>query len=805
MPGVTSFQITVPRKVAAGQLPINAARAIVSMETAAAVTFQVTDPRGAPVATIGPISAGSPAPALSTFTPTPPGAVNFDVLVVTPPSGTLPANDPLRRIYSLYFDLLSDYDPNNNCATTMVANETWTVSVTAGSPEMSGVCLQSFDLNILGAECGGTMRLVPISEPVATVVGFPASSCLEVRPGVDSALVLDRSGSMSSSTLGGAPQPKIEALQDAVEDFVNVWNSLRASEGASTPTDNIGVTLFDHNAAWWSITPGGLNPFSTTQDDILNNVGTLTTGGATSIGDGLELADAALSSVDPSRRRVILLMSDGYQNSDRMVAVVGNQVRTHTLAAPATQVALPNQSNYQIYSVTVGSSTAVAPQINQDIATATRGFYVNSEDNSGLLSPFFLELLQNFVHFNSWEIYRLVSERVSHVTSLPVTSTSQFVSFNLRWPKRSAQLRLRVQPPGEAQPTEAIGQENIVMRFDLPTSAAYNYLGEWQVQIEIVEIITHIEPGAKELPFELVVLGEDASLHSEMTLVARDYIPGDQIELEARLVEFGRPLIDVANQPGSTLVAQIVKPGVSIGDLLSSSSASSTPPASPDIFSPAEAKLHNELQANPDALVRDASDTVTLVDNGNGEYRGTYTVQTPGHYNFLFALQGQTRNAGNFSRMQLKTIYVRPAPDSSQTQIQTSVSTGGGGNQFLITMTPRTRFAHKLGPGWKNYFWFKTPGLAAVTSSDNLDGTYTASIPYSGATPPPVSIHFLPISMVIGDSVTETQLPLPLDGSNTLITEVDQPQTSTQRPWWWLILIILLILFLLYLLWELLT
>jgi hypothetical protein len=59
--------------------------------------------------------------------------------------------------------------------------------------------------------------------------------------------------------------------------------------------------------------------------------------------------------------------------------------------------------------------------------------------------------------------------------------------------------------------------------------------------------------------------------------------------------------------------------------------------------------------------------------------------------------------------------------------------------------------------------------------------------------------------MVIGDSVTETQLPLPLDGSNTLITEVDQPQTSTQRPWWWLILIILLILFLLYLLWELLT
>lgn len=800
---VASFQITVPRKVAAGQLPITRLKAIVAVESDAAVTFQVSDPQ-AVVRPIDPVQPGSDN-VLVAFNPAPAGAVERDELNVVSPSVALLASDPLRRRYEFWFELLSDYNPGAACANTMAAaSETWTISVTAG-PQITSVCLISFDLNVLGAQCGATPRPVPLSEPVAAVAGFPpaTSPCIESRPGVDSVLVLDRSGSMASSTLGGAPQPKIEALRDAVTDFVGVWNNLRASEGAA-PADNIGVALFNQDAIWWPEIPAGLNSFDDQQATILANVGGILEGGATSIGDGLLLADGVLNSADATRRRVILLMSDGKQNTDQMIGVLGGQVVTHTLANPANTSVLPNQSKYQIYSVTIGTGTAVSAQINQDVATATKGFYINSETNAGQLSPFFLELLQNFVRFNSWETYRLVSERVSRTqsysTTLRVTSTTQHLVINLRWPKRMAMLRLSVTPAGEAQPTVATGSENIILRFDLPTSAAYDYLGEWKLEVEVIEA-----PATHEvmIPFELVVLGEDAAFDSEMDIAPRDYVPGDEIELSAKLTEFGRPLDGLAGQPGATLVARVVKPGVSIGDLLSESQAPSTPPNDQDVYSAAEAKLFNELQKNPAALVRDDSDTVTLVDSGDGVYRGRYAVQTPGHYSFLFGLTGNGRNTGGFSRMQLKTAYVRPAPDPAATDIQATVDTRDG-NRLLVSMTPKTKFGHKLGPGWANYFWFKTPGRPAVKCRDNLDGTYSATIPFTGPAPL-VSLHFLPVSMVIGDSVTEDKLPAPLDDSNALVPVVGVPPIGRRLPRWllWLI-VLLLILLVLWVLWRLL-
>ena len=202
---VASFQISVPRKTAVGQLPITKVKAIVAVETDAPVTFQVRDPQAAPVTrTVGPLSPGSAA-ALVAFTPAPAGAPDADALNVVSPSAALPASDPLRRRYEFFFDLNTDFDPNNFCGNLMAAaSETWTITVTAG-PQITSVCLQSFDQNLAGQTCQGVERLVPVTEPTADVQGFPneTSPCAAFRPGVDAVLVLDRSGSMSSSNARG--------------------------------------------------------------------------------------------------------------------------------------------------------------------------------------------------------------------------------------------------------------------------------------------------------------------------------------------------------------------------------------------------------------------------------------------------------------------------------------------------------------------------------------------------------------------------------------------------------------------------
>jgi len=811
MAEVASFQITVPRKTAVGQLPIAKMKLLVDVASESAVTFRVTDPRGPAIQnSFGPFTPGSASSALTAFNPTPPGAVAPNSLTVVPPTTVAPSGDPSRRRYVFFFNLDADYDPNNSCANTMAADQTWTLEVTAG-PLIIGGCAQCFDRNIPGQQCIGPIEPVQVGA-VAAIDGTAIQACELLRPGLDAVLVLDKSGSMAGSTMGNVAQAKIDALHKAVTDFVNRWNGIRTAEASGDPstgvkptvnTDNIGVTLFDSSAAWWSALSPSLNSFPSVQATILAQVNSIPPGGATSIGGGLLLADSVLNVMDTTRRRVVLLMSNGMQNTDPMVGVANGQVVTYSQNTPNVQTPLPNQSKYQIYAVTVGTSTAVSAQINQDVANTTKGFYINTEDDAAQMSPFFLELLQNFVKFNSWETARLIHATVTrttpYTTTIPFATTTQKVAFSLRWPDFVGALRLSVTPPGETTPTEQVGVGAVNLNFSVPTSANYTFTGDWQVRVEAADVVG-IEATAVNvagaIPFDLTVLCDDAALHADTAIVPADYVPGQAIQFTARVTTFGQPVSDLGTHSGDRVVVQVVKPGVGVGDLLSTSNASTAQPYPTDPSTNADAKLTNQLQQSPASLVRDSNDVITLVDSGNGVYRGSYTVQNPGHYNFLFGIEGPTRDVGRFSRQQLETVYVRPAPSGTTTAFQTSIQSLTNGLQLSITMTPRTGLGARLGPGWANYFWFTVPGRTAVKARDNLDGTYAVQVPFNGILPPQVAVHFLNVSLVIGDAVTPDNLPVPLGDNNVIVPVVNPlplPIPLPSSPWQLLLLLLFLL------------
>ncbi|MCP4288527.1 MAG: VWA domain-containing protein [Gammaproteobacteria bacterium] len=833
--GTANFQINVPRKMTSGQLPIMRLKATVSLASeptvTTPVTFRITDPTGQ-VKTIGPFNPGpGTSPSEVEFDIPPPAGgvtpVAGDIVSITSPSSALPANDPGRRRYVLTFDLSSDFNQAASCANTMTVptNETWTVAVTAGSPLITGVCLQSFDRNILGNECTGPLRPVPLLELVATVSGFPSPefSCVEARPAVDVILALDKSGSMSGSTLGGGPRPKIEALRDAVTDFVDVWNILRTSEGAAAPQDKIGAVFFDSDAHWmndvgvpaWSSITDGLNNFNVSlKNNIINHIDEVNAGGSTSMGDGLfEASDKLfdLANAGNGHRKVILVMSNGKENTTKRVKVNNpanpTQVQTYDSGNPGAATALPNQGNLDIYSVTVGTSTAVSADINEDIATATGGFYINSVDDAELLRPFFLELLQNFLKFNTWEMVRMISGKVTssepYSASFPITTTTQAISINLLWNGRLGVLRLTVEPPGGGNPIEETGQGSIRLNLELPMPPPYDPTGSWSILVELLDPIGHVT----EIPFDLVVLADDLAVNSDLSIAAADYAPGDQIRLQAKVTEFGKPVLGLGSNPGDKILVQLVKPGVGIGDLLSDSNAEPNQPNTDDTMTAADAKLYNELQKNPDSLVR-TPDTVSLLDNGNGVlddgiYSAVYPAELPGHYNFLFALEGTTQNTGRFSRQQLKTVHVRSVPEADNTEIQTSIQQSPDGNTLIIDMTPRTKFGHRMGPGWANYFWFTTPDRPPFKAEDNLDGIYRAKLFLGKDAPPPLKLHFLRVSVIIDDEVTPDNLPIPLDEKTSLVESVPVPEIPQQFPWLWiLVLLLILILLILVLIWK---
>jgi len=748
----TSFTMTVPGRTD----PITSVQLVIDIQGTTVPTITLVNTAGGTF----------------TFTPadTTLSSAGVDIARATPllPPGTFTMT---RHRFSM---LLSGCSP----ATSTV---TWTISVPAGFNIISA-CAVSF-WRTPGCLAAVMVNGDAAAGPPATISGGGpgfAGACERYRLPVDAVMVLDKSGSMASSTLGSSPRTKIVALRAAVRDMVDVWTGLRSIETgafrpAGPPNDQVGVALFQSDADWWSVTGTGLSLFTTSGPLFtVTNLNTITPGTATSIGDGVFLADGVLTTADPLRRRVILVMSDGYQNTDRMLGINGaNRVVTYNPATPAVTTELPNQSKYQIYTVTVGTDSAVSPVINQNIATATGGFYINTETEAELMRPFFLELLQNFLRFNSVETVRMTGKALAasspFTTEVPITSTTEGLSINLMWPEGLGRIRLTATPPGGA-PISQLGSSSIHINQRLPLAAPYRPGDPWTITVELLT-------GEGSVPFNLSVLTDDHGLESDQSIVAGDYVPGAPIHLETRVEVFGRKVKGIGSNPGDKIVAELLRPGVGVGDLLSDSTASTNPPQPADQSNAALSKLQNTLQADPSKLVQ-AQDTISLLDNGNaangdavagdGIYSALYTPQIPGHYNFLFGVEAVSKDVGRFSRQQLRTVYVRPVPDPPNTQVQSSVRSDGNKNTLVINMTPRTKFNNRMGPGFANYFWFTAPGQTPFKARDNLNGSYTAELPFSGVTPPDVTIHFIDEPIIIVDSVTPDQLPVPLDNSNVV-------------------------------------
>lgn len=792
--GVTSFQIDVPQRMAAAQI------------TKVKVTLDLTLP-----ATNVAFASGAAGPFAITsnlgtaFTPTwdagsliffaevasPPALLN-DSVVITPPPPGLAAGDPAKFRYELVLNLSS----NKPTWTSPTDPEVWTIAYAAGASFPAGAkivaaCLRSYDTSS-GAEA---LSVGLVARVKGTTLPGGVQSCQSDRPPVDAVLVLDKSGSMSSSTTGATPEPKIAALRSAVESFVTAWEGL-----GTVPNDRLGVVLFDSNASWWSTVGNGLQTFNAgLATTIKNNTNTITTGSSTALGAGAELADGVLNNTPGSpRRSMVILMSDGIQNANRLLGLkLVNGLQTPATYSPATPNAkteLPHwvagDQRYPIYGVTVGTGAAISAQVFDDMRTATNGGYVNTETEEQLLRPYFVQALQNMLRFNTWETARMVSQRLRGVTpyqtAVPFSSASERVLFTVMSPRRYGALRLSVLVPGEAQPRVVTGQGSLQLALPVPTTPAYKADQPWQVSVSVADASAD---GRRVLvadgwPFDLSVLVDDHAIKSQLAAAPKVYAAGDRIVLRAQLTEFGRRLVGLGAQAGNRLVVQMIKPGVGVGDLLSDSSASAAPPIGADTMAPAEAKLFNLLQASPGALAP-ATDQVTLVDDGqaasgddvagDGIYSAAIPTPLPGHYNFLFGLEVASGGVARVSRQQLVSVFVRSVPNAGSSSFQTTqVAASGGGQALSIGFTPRVQGGARMGPGWANYFWFKTPDGAAVKPVDRLDGTYVATVPYSG-TPPAVGFHFLGgSSTLIADTVQPQNLPAPLDASTRVVEDVTQ-------------------------------
>ena len=203
----------------------------------------------------------------------------------------------------------------------------------------------------------------------------PQTVTMGVEKGVNIGIVLDGSESMAASDY---KPTRLEAAKNAVNSLVTKINV----------KNNVGVVLFETGATTISY----LTPI---KEKTLDSISLIQQGsGATAIGDGLSLGIDMVSSI-PDKKRVIILLSDGIQNSG--------------LVTPqqAIQYALIN--NVQIHTIGIGSEKPVylrddiygEPQYAEldettlrDVSGSTGGSYFKSLDEE-TLNQILLDLSSN--------------------------------------------------------------------------------------------------------------------------------------------------------------------------------------------------------------------------------------------------------------------------------------------------------------------------------------------------------------------------------------------------------------------------
>ena len=212
-----------------------------------------------------------------------------------------------------------------------------------------------------------SLAIMALANPQIVTIG--------VQKGINLGIVLDGSERMAASDY---KPTRLEAAKNAVNSLVE-----KTSE-----KNNVGVVLFETGASTISyLTP--------VKEKTLNSVSLIQQGnGATAIGDGLSLGVDMVSSI-PDSKRVIILLSDGIQNSG--------------LVSIEQSIQYAIMSNVQVHTIGIGSEKPVyirddiygEPQYAEldentlkNISKSTGGSYFKSLDEQ-TLNKIVLELSSN--------------------------------------------------------------------------------------------------------------------------------------------------------------------------------------------------------------------------------------------------------------------------------------------------------------------------------------------------------------------------------------------------------------------------
>jgi len=556
----------------------------------------------------------------------------------------------------------------------------------------------------------------------------------------DIVFVLDRSGSMNSTTPSNPGIRRWDALRVAVSEFTNII------EHTAPTGSNFGLTLFASDVVPNLSFPSSLvsvgDTLHTDVEAELNNPGQ-SPSGATAMGKGVKNAIIKMSD-DTLRPRVLVVVTDGEQNMPPLVNNEGCGFSDGSLPIrPDCPDTLPTAGTIKIITVGItGNPSSSHATTLMKLARNNRGHFIHTTDGGNFSGDVSVSTVEDaFSHAivpalagNSPQVVTSYKGTLSDIVLLPAFDLNKNVSqlliklsFSRKF-KRSELLSMiadvRIMKDGTDitnyfQPVLPSNFTKSVMlkaKFAYRPSDNSNTIsseGSYTVQL------TTPHNRVAELGYEVVPYADDHLLDMEWQVSPDTPRVNQEFKPTVNLSWRGNPVTN------ASVEAWILKPGDDIGDLLAKHQQTIDPSNAPDAGSPGYQKYIYLIKNNPDFLARLQPDEqkLSLVHQGNGQYSADYNPgDVSGIYQILYRVSAEHADFGKIQRQAVQSVYTRFGKIDLAGSAVTSIVKG---NTVTINFHPVTKYGRFIGPAQGSAFSVDGIGTRLSRITDHQDGSYT--------------------------------------------------------------------------------
>lgn len=562
----------------------------------------------------------------------------------------------------------------------------------------------------------------------------------------DVVLVLDKSGSMADFPPGASSGAnKAAILKSAVTAFISTWRQMDqpAPGGEEWSHDRIGMDFFNQAPlpqtfpsgdppANFFIKRGSVLPGA--WDDLINGVNTLSPGGSTSIGGGINDGMAKWKA-DPQNDLSVIMVTDGKQNTSPLIAPAPSGFLGLTPVA-----GLPQELRKRfipIHTVAFGTPAGVDLDLLTNVSLETSGASFMTVNDFTMFDSFawlLIALLKgNTAGLEMQQHGTMIGSGPGPLSPVLVDPSAQRAVFLLQWgPERRYALDLDVYRPGvdpangglPAVPKSFEKQpQHVVKTFNMGKGD----VGTWNVRVKRAD-----SAATDNVPYTLNVMFLEKHLDYRLAFDTIHTATGDKIGITAVVAWDGKPLPGL---PAGAINVRIQRPPEALGTILFNTKGDpgtgNTITPTGDVLTPLDRKMASitDPRLMSRILPRDYA-SIELTDQGKGVYAGSFIgTAVPGQYGFEVVLDWSDPRTGRLHRQERMEQNVKTKPDAKSSVMSTTHDVNGN---VLISITPLDRFGNYMGPGFGSRVKATLRSTGRLNAGDPPDrlqtGTYVFTV-----------------------------------------------------------------------------